>query len=233
MPPLRLSSPAIPFRRYGHNHLNGKFQLNIQLRTPHGKTGVDVHDYADPSNSPVKFYSSWHDFLSLRLVLSLANGKNDTKPQLAVLPIQDPTECFTFQADHYSDLTLQLDVLPVFGSQSTELVGRAMVLPSSFANLKGTIMSALMNSKLEMLGTVTFQYMVITPLRTPSLPPSVFQLSKSYWRLNPPLRGSLPHEPVKDYVDKQYLKAKRSAVIFVLPLWLFSLLWNPNISKCS
>jgi hypothetical protein len=46
-------------------------------------------------------------------------------------------------------------------------------------------MSALMNSKLEMLGTVTFQYMVITPLRTPSLPPSVFQLSKSYWRLNP------------------------------------------------
>lgn len=96
---------------------------------------------------------------------------------LVMLPIEDNQEVYTFQADDLSQFTLQFDVLPAFGSKQSELIGRAIVLPTAFADLKGVLNCAIIDSELSVVGELSFEYLVVKPLNQP--PPSA---TKTYWK---------------------------------------------------
>jgi hypothetical protein len=94
-----------------------------------------------------------------------------------MLPIEDTLETYDFQADDMSEFVLQFDVLPAFGSKQSDLIGRAIVMPSAFSDLKGTINCAILDNDLQVVGELAFEYLVVTPLT--QMPPSA---AKTYWK---------------------------------------------------
>eukprot|EP00123_Amoebidium_parasiticum_P016653 comp23535_c0_seq1/m.39632 comp23535_c0_seq1/g.39632 ORF comp23535_c0_seq1/g.39632 comp23535_c0_seq1/m.39632 type:complete len:1134 (-) comp23535_c0_seq1:21-3422(-) len=196
IPPFALPPPALPFRHYGHTYLKNKCQIIISMGehciTPpqRHRAGKDVSAQPTPTfgphasaynrlptsaSMPITFFSSKLDFLSLRMVISLNGSEMDQ--HLVMLPIEDTQETYSFYADSVADFTLQFDILPAFGSRQSQLIGRAIVLPSALAQLKGTLTCPIVDSHLQAVGSLSFEYTIIKPLDQP-----LSTSAKIYWK---------------------------------------------------
>jgi CDK inhibitor PHO81 len=163
IPSLSLPPPIIPFRIYGHNYLDRKYQIQISLRQP-----------------PIRLYDN-AQISSLRLIIS---SKPDTGmiPHSVILPLVDDRDVFNFQVDKLDDFLLEFDILATFGSK---VLGRGVALPQSFSLVDFKIAEGhrtipLLDSHLKTIGELSYDYSVINPFRGVRL--EIGGRIETYWK---------------------------------------------------
>ncbi|KAL7751046.1 phosphate system positive regulatory protein pho81 [Sorochytrium milnesiophthora] len=179
IPSLSLPPPIIPFRIYGHNYLDRKYQIQISLRS-----GL---------NRPSICMFGSHKLTSLKLVLSC---KPDTGsiPYSVILPADDAREVFTFQVDSMSDFSLHFDIFPTYG---TKAVGKAVALSSVFFGdddlyqhrhhprhtgrvISNGHISVPLFDMFRVVGEIAFDFNITTPFSHPRL--EVGGQVETYWK---------------------------------------------------
>ncbi|KAG2198472.1 hypothetical protein INT47_004459 [Mucor saturninus] len=163
IPSLSLPPPIIPFRIYGHNYLDRKYQIQISLRQP-----------------PIRLYDN-AQISSLRLIIS---SKPDTGmiPHSVILPLVDDRDVFNFQVDKLDDFLLEFDILATFGSK---VLGRGVALPQSFSLVdfkvaEGHRTIPLLDVHLKVIGELSYDYSVINPFRGVQL--EIGGRIETYWK---------------------------------------------------
>ncbi|KAI1320269.1 phosphate system positive regulatory protein pho81 [Mortierella claussenii] len=171
IPSLSLPPPIIPFRIYGHNYLDKKFQINITLgHVSHYQMGV--------ARDPVRLYGA-AQISSLRLVVS-SRPDNGMIPHNVILPLGENRKVCGFQVDSLEQFTVEFDIFPTFGSKP---IGRAVALPSTFSfavSSVGKDVLPLFDARLKVVGELAFEYTVIRPFQGVGL--EVGGRLETYWK---------------------------------------------------
>lgn len=81
-------------------------------------------------------------------------------PHSVILPLANEREVFAFQISSFDAFTLDFDLFPTFGSRA---VGKAVALPSLFANLQnqGAYVLPLLDRHLKTIGEIAFELSVV------------------------------------------------------------------------
>ncbi|KAF7721722.1 phosphate system positive regulatory protein pho81 [Apophysomyces ossiformis] len=163
IPSLSLPPPIIPFRIYGHNYLDRKYQVHISLCQP-----------------PIRLYDNTQ-ISSLKLVIS---SKPDTGmiPHSVILPLADDREMFNFQVHKLDDFLLEFDIFATFGSK---VLGRGAALPQMFSSTDFKITDGhrtipLVDGHLKVIGELSFDYAVVKPFRGVQL--EIGGRIETYWK---------------------------------------------------
>ncbi|KAF9433256.1 phosphate system positive regulatory protein pho81 [Entomortierella beljakovae] len=176
IPSLSLPPPIIPFRIYGHNYLDKKYQINLTL----GHPNYPDHSSEDKTirRSPVHLYGT-AQISSLKLIIS-SRPDNGMIPHNVILPLGDDREVFAFQIDSLEHFTVEFDIFPTFGSKA---IGRAVALPSVFSSLDtsmGKGILPLFDAHLKVVGELAFEYSVVRPFQGVRL--EVGGRVETYWK---------------------------------------------------
>ncbi|KAG0331125.1 phosphate system positive regulatory protein pho81 [Podila horticola] len=176
IPSLSLPPPIIPFRIYGHNYLDKKYQINLTLGHPHypGQS----NEKAGSRQAPVHLYGT-AQISSLKLIIS-SRPDNGMIPHNVILPLGDDKEVFAFQVDSLEHFTVEFDIFPTFGSKA---IGRAVALPSMFSSLDSSMgkgVLPLFDAHLKVVGELAFEYSVIRPFQGVRL--EVGGRVETYWK---------------------------------------------------
>ncbi|KAF9360543.1 phosphate system positive regulatory protein pho81, partial [Mortierella sp. NVP85] len=177
IPSLSLPPPIIPFRIYGHNYLDKKYQINLTLghpnypdHTPQEKVGIH--------QAPVHLYGT-AQISTLKLIIS-SRPDNGMIPHNVILPLGDDREVFGFQVDSLEHFTVEFDIYPTFGSKA---IGRAVALPSVFSSPESSMgkgVLPLFDAHLKVVGELAFEYSVIRPFQGVRL--EVGGRVETYWK---------------------------------------------------
>ncbi|KAJ1679047.1 phosphate system positive regulatory protein pho81, partial [Spiromyces aspiralis] len=173
IPSLSLPPPIIPFRIYGHTYLDRSSQITIKLA--HGLGHAQDH------KQPVSFQSLSH-LRSLRLVVS---GKPDAGmvPHTVMLPLETDEINLGFKTADPDEFGLEFCLYPSLG---TELIGKAVTLPSMFKGTSlGSITLPIMDRNLKSIAEISFEFSVIRPFFGAQL--KIGGKIETYWKsTNPP-----------------------------------------------
>ncbi|KAG0353055.1 phosphate system positive regulatory protein pho81 [Gamsiella multidivaricata] len=177
IPSLSLPPPIIPFRIYGHNYLDKKYQINLTLGHPNYPDHASP-DKAGARQAPVHLYGT-AQISSLKLIIS-SRPDNGMIPHNVILPLGDDREVFGFQVDSLEHFTVEFDIFPTFGSKA---IGRAVALPSVFSSLESSMgkgVLPLFDAHLKVVGELAFEYSVIRPFQGVRL--EVGGRVETYWK---------------------------------------------------
>ncbi|KAI9014359.1 hypothetical protein CLU79DRAFT_767245 [Phycomyces nitens] len=163
IPSLSLPPPIIPFRIYGHNYLDRKYQVNILLHQP-----------------PIRLYDNTQ-ISSLRLVIS-SKPDSGMIPHSVILPLVDDREIFNFQVDKLDDFMLEFDIFATFGSK---VLARGVALPYAFSSTDSSINDGhrtipLLDSHLKVIGELSYDFSVVKPFRGVQL--EIGGRIETYWK---------------------------------------------------
>ncbi|GAA5815097.1 hypothetical protein MFLAVUS_008603 [Mucor flavus] len=201
IPSLELPPPIIPFRIYGHNYLDRKYQIHVILK----QTPIRLYD-----NTPIS---------SLKLVISV---KPDTGviPHGIILPMSRQREIFHFQLDSLDGFLLEFDVLPTFG---THILGRA-VIPISLLKkaTEGHRIIPLMDNHLTTVGELDFDYFLVRPFLGVQL--KIGGRIETYWKskvtgstlLTGVAENHLPATVVSSFITASSLNGDYSHIVVQL-----------------
>ncbi|KAF9436755.1 phosphate system positive regulatory protein pho81 [Entomortierella beljakovae] len=171
IPSLSLPPPIIPFRIYGHNYLDKKYQVNLTL-------GHASRDKPGVLHNPVYLYGTAQTS-SLRLVIS-TRPDNGMIPHNVILPLGDNRKVHGFQVESLDHFTVEFDIFPTFGSRP---IGRAVALPSTFSSTTSSVgrdILPLFDSHLKVVGELAFEYKVIRPFQGVCL--KIGGRLETYWK---------------------------------------------------
>ncbi|KAK5827879.1 hypothetical protein F5H01DRAFT_272383, partial [Linnemannia elongata] len=172
IPSLSLPPPIIPFRIYGHNYLDKKYQVNLTL----GHTSSS--DQIGARKPPVHLYGTAH-ISSLKLVIS-SRPDNGMIPHNVILPLGESRKVYGFQVDSLDQFTVEFDIFPTYGSKA---IGRAVALPITFLSPSlsvGKGLLPLFDAHLKVVGELAFEYTVIRPFEGVRL--EVGGRLETYWK---------------------------------------------------
>ncbi|KAI9304248.1 hypothetical protein BJ944DRAFT_240720 [Cunninghamella echinulata] len=163
IPSLSLPPPIIPFRIYGHNYLDRKYQIQICLRQP-----------------PIKLFDN-SQISTLKLIIS-SNPDTGMIPHSVILPLADDREIFSFQVDKLDDFFLEFDIFATFGSK---VLGRGVALPVTFNSVGFYVKERqctipLLDCHLKVIGELTYDYSVVKPFRGVQL--EIGGRIETYWK---------------------------------------------------
>ncbi|KAF9932037.1 phosphate system positive regulatory protein pho81 [Linnemannia zychae] len=172
IPSLSLPPPIIPFRIYGHNYLDKKFQVNLTLG--HASSA----DQTGARESPVHLYGT-AQISSLKLVIS-SRPDNGMIPHNVILPLGGNRKVYGFQVDSLDHFTVEFDIFPTYGSKA---IGRAVALPVTFLSPSQSVgrgLLPLFDAHLKVVGELAFEYTVIRPFEGVRL--KVGGRLETYWK---------------------------------------------------
>ncbi|OZJ04337.1 hypothetical protein BZG36_02387 [Bifiguratus adelaidae] len=179
IPSLSLPPPIIPFRIYGHNYLDKKYQVQVTLG-----------HRSNSSTVPIKFYSNTQ-ITSLKLIVS-SRPDTGSIPHSVILPLEDEDEAFSFQVDGMENFFLEFEIFPTFGSK---VIGKGVALPHHFdrsrnygnsdtaysrTGVADRCIVPLFDTHLRLVGEVTFTYTIIKPFSGAQL--EIGGRIETYWK---------------------------------------------------
>lgn len=157
IPSLSLPPPIMPHRVYGHNYLdrNNLVQVSIGHSSHRSKgfSGVRLHHRLI---SPV--FEDEYVLASTPLKLVMTTSPNvNSAPYSISLPQRNEKGLFSFQIPSLDNLSLEFSIYPNFG---TKTIGRAVALPSLFANIENNQVFTLpiLDTRLHVVGEVSLQF---------------------------------------------------------------------------
>ena len=112
------------------------------------------------------------------------------EPEIIDLPVQDSivTEPMAFYSKNITNVRLLFDLVPTYAGSTNQIVGRAVALLSSIRptvgsnriSLQGDITVPIIAANtLEVIGTLTFNFLVITPFSHPKMS---LNHDQTYWK---------------------------------------------------
>ncbi|KAF9578953.1 phosphate system positive regulatory protein pho81, partial [Lunasporangiospora selenospora] len=174
IPSLALPPPIIPFRIYGHNYLDKKFQVNITLGHPNYSDSTSEKSSA--RQAPVHLYGT-AQISSLKLIIT-SRPDNGMIPHNVILPLADTRRVYGFQVNSLDQFTVDFDIFPTFGSRP---IGRAVALPNTFTSSSvGRGVLPLFDAHLKTVGELAFEYSVVRPFQGVRL--EVGGRLETYWK---------------------------------------------------
>ena len=174
-----------PIKTFGHRYLTNESMILVSLGTMDIRKTIDV---VKLDRIPLADAHSTQLDTALSVVVS-ATGANG-ESSIIDLPVQDSisTEPVVFTALDASKVKLLFDIVPTYAGSRDQIVGRGVALLSSIKpdigskriNLQGDVTIPIMAAQtLEVIGSVHFNFLVITPFKHPNM--SITE-NQTYWK---------------------------------------------------
>ncbi|TWU74105.1 Glycerophosphocholine phosphodiesterase [Metarhizium rileyi] len=176
--------PAEPVKTFGHRYLTNESLVLVSLGTMDIRKATEaVHLDSVPLTEA---HSTQLD-TALSVVVSANGAQGD--PTIIDLPVHEgiATEPVAFKTTDATKVKLLFDIIPTYSGSEKNKIGRAVALLSTVKptigsrrmNLQGDVCVPIMSSNLEVIGTVNFNFLVITPFYHPNMEITSRQ---TYWR---------------------------------------------------
>ncbi|KAL4784946.1 Glycerophosphoryl diester phosphodiesterase family-domain-containing protein [Aspergillus varians] len=174
-----------PVKSFGHRYLTDEAMILVSLGT------MDIRKHVEAVNLdriPMENAHATQLDTALSIVVS-ANGAQG-EPEIIDLPVQDniSTEPIVFHSADPSKVRLLFDLVPTYAGSKDQIVGRGVALLSSVKptvgshriNLQGdSCVPIVAANTLEVIGSITFNFLVITPFQHPNMS---INREQTYWR---------------------------------------------------
>ncbi|OJD37640.1 glycerophosphodiester phosphodiesterase gde1 [Diplodia corticola] len=174
-----------PIKTFGHRYLQKESMVLVSLGS------MDMRKHVEPVKLDDIHISDAHATqldTALSVVVSAQGASGE--PTVIDLPVQEniSTDPITFSTMDASRVKLLFDIVPTYAGSKERVVGRGVAMLSSVRqmvgsarmNLKGDISVPIIAANtLEVIGTVNFNFLVITPFSHPNL--SITE-NQTYWR---------------------------------------------------
>ncbi|UNI20271.1 Glycerophosphodiester phosphodiesterase [Purpureocillium takamizusanense] len=177
--------PAEPVKSFGHRYLTNESLVLVSLGS------MDIRKTTDAVHLDRVPLTEAHN-TQLDTALSVVISANGAAGEATVvdLPVHESiaTEPVVFTTQDATSVKLLFDIVPTYsGGSGKNKIGRAVALLSSIKptlgtqrmNLQGDVCVPIMSSNLDVIGTVNFNYVVITPFHHPNMEITSRQ---TYWK---------------------------------------------------
>lgn len=176
--------PAEPVKTFGHRYLTNESLVHVglgsmDLRKRTEAVTLDRVPLTEAHNTQLD--------TALSVVVSASGATGE--PTTIDLPLHDnvSTEPIVFTTQEATKVKLFFDIVPTYSGNEKHKIGRAVALLSSIkpamgsgrVNLQGDVCVPIMSSTLDVIGTVNFNFLVITPFYHPSMEVTSRQ---TYWK---------------------------------------------------
>ncbi|KAL5347157.1 Glycerophosphocholine phosphodiesterase [Pseudogymnoascus australis] len=174
-----------PVRAFGHRYLTDQSMVLVSLGSMDTRKTIEA---VNLEKIPISEAHSTQLDTALSIIVSAVGAEGD---QTTIdLPVQEniATEPFTFLTKDPSKVKLMFDLVPTYSGSQKNKLGRAVALLSSIrstvgskrANLAGDLSVPIVAADtLEVLGTVNFNFLIITPFSHPNMEITETQ---TYWK---------------------------------------------------
>ncbi|KAJ5250494.1 hypothetical protein N7489_000904 [Penicillium chrysogenum] len=174
-----------PIKTFGHRYLTDESMILVSLGTMDMRKPLET---VSLDRIPMENAHATQLDTSLSLVVTASGAHGE--PEVIDLPVQDniSTEPIVFHTTDPSKVRLLFDLVPTYAGSKEKIVGRGVALLSSIKptvgshriNLKGdSTVPIVAANTLEVIGSVTFNFLVITPFKHPKMS---IAGNQTYWR---------------------------------------------------
>ncbi|EKG19447.1 hypothetical protein MPH_03310 [Macrophomina phaseolina MS6] len=174
-----------PVKTFGHRYLRDESMVLVSLGS------MDMRKHVEPVKLDDIHISDAHATqldTALSVVVSAQGASGE--PTVIDLPVQEniSTDPITFSTKDVSKVKLLFDIVPTYAGSKERVVGRGVAMLSSVKqmvgsqrmNLKGDVSVPIVAANtLDVIGSVNFNFLVITPFSHPNLSITEHQ---TYWR---------------------------------------------------
>ncbi|KAI2789760.1 hypothetical protein POX_d05257 [Penicillium oxalicum] len=176
---------AEPIKTFGHRYLTDETMILVSLGTMDMRKPLET---VSLDQIPMENAHATQLDTALSMVVTASGAHGE--PEVIDLPVQEniSTEPIVFHTTDLRKVRLLFDLVPTYSGSKDRIVGRGVALLSSIKpevgsqriNLKGdsTIPIVAANT-LEVIGSVTFNFLVITPFKHPKMS---ITGNQTYWR---------------------------------------------------
>ncbi|TVY64324.1 Glycerophosphodiester phosphodiesterase GDE1 [Lachnellula suecica] len=171
-------------KTFGHRYLTKESLILVSLGSMDMRKECPA---VQLENIPISKAHSTQLDTALSLIVTASGAQGE--PMTIDLPVQDniSTEPVTFSAVDVSKVKLYFDIVPTYGGNEDNKVGRAVALLSSIKqtigtkrmNLQGDVSVPIISKDLEVIGNVNFNFLIITPFSHPNMEITTKQ---TYWK---------------------------------------------------
>ncbi|KAH6608061.1 glycerophosphodiester phosphodiesterase gde1, partial [Trichoderma cornu-damae] len=176
--------PAELVKTFGHRYLTNESLVLVSLGS------MDLRKKLDAVTlDSVPLAEAHNTQLDTALSVVVAADGAQGESTIIDLPVHEhiATEPIVFTTRDASKVKLLFDIVPTYSGNNKNKIGRAVALMSSVKptlgtgrmNLQGDLCVPIMNSSLEVIGTVNFNFLVITPFHHPNMEITSRQ---TYWK---------------------------------------------------
>ncbi|KAI0136968.1 glycerophosphoryl diester phosphodiesterase [Xylariales sp. AK1849] len=173
-----------PIKSFGHRYLKDTSLVLVSLGSMDMRKNIDA---VKLDRVPLAEAHTNQLDTALSVVVSAQGAQGD--PTILDLPVHEniSTEPILFNTRDISKVKLLFDIVPTYSGNEKSKVGRAVALLSSIRptigtkrmNLKGDVCVPIMAANLEVIGTVNFNFLVITPFSHPRME---INSQQTYWK---------------------------------------------------
>ena len=164
-----------PVRTYGHRYLTKDTLILVSLGTMDTRKAVEA---VNLDQIPLTNAHSTQLDTALSVIVSASGAKGE--PTIIDLPVQDniSTEPIVFTASEATKVKLLFDIVPTYAGSADQIVGRGVAMLSSIKpsigskriTLQGDVSVPIVAANtLEVIGTVNFNFLIITPFSHPNM----------------------------------------------------------------
>ncbi|KAK3371342.1 Glycerophosphoryl diester phosphodiesterase family-domain-containing protein [Lasiosphaeria ovina] len=178
------SRPADPVKTFGHRYLKNESLVLVSLGSMDMRKNTEA---VKLDKVPLAEAHTTELDTALSVVVS-AHGAHG-EPSVIDLPVHEniSTEPIVFTTTDAAKVKLLFDIVPTYSGNEKNKIGRGVALLSSVRptigakrmNLQGDVCVPIMGANLEVIGTVNFNFLVITPFSHPKMEVTSRQ---TYWR---------------------------------------------------
>lgn len=178
------SRPAEPVKTFGHRYLTNESMVLVSLGSMDMRKNLDA---VKLDRIPLTEAHLTELDTALSIVVSATGAHGE--PTIMDLPIHEnvATEPIVFTTSELTKVKILFDIVPTYSGNEKNKIGRAVALLSSLKpmigtkrmNLQGDVCVPIMAANLEVIGTVNFNFLVVTPFSHPKMEVNSQQ---TYWK---------------------------------------------------
>ncbi|KAK0651454.1 Glycerophosphoryl diester phosphodiesterase family-domain-containing protein [Cercophora newfieldiana] len=178
------SRPAEPVKTFGHRYLKNESLVLVSLGSMDMRKNIEA---VTLDRVPIAEAHTTQLDTALSIVVSAQNAQGE--PSIMDLPVHEniSTEPIVFTTKDATKVKLLFDIVPTYSGNQKNKIGRGVALLSSVRptigakrmNLQGDVCVPILSSNLDVIGTVNFNFLVITPFSHPNMEVTSRQ---TYWK---------------------------------------------------
>jgi glycerophosphodiester phosphodiesterase len=177
--------PTEPVKTFGHRYLTNESMILVSLGTMDMRKNIEAVKL-----DRIPLANAHHTELDTALSVVVSASGATGEPSIIDLPVQDniSTDPIVFNTPNASRVKILFDIVPTYAGSKDKIVGRGVALLSTIKPSVGTKRISLQGDvtvpiiaahNLEVIGSVNFNFLVITPFNHPNM--SVTE-SQTYWK---------------------------------------------------
>lgn len=178
------SRPAEPVKSFGHRYLKDESLVLVSLGSMDMRKNVEA---VTLDKVPLTEAHNTQLDTALSIVVSAQGAQGE--PTIIDMPVHEniSTEPIVFTTSDATKVKLLFDIVPTYAGNNNNKIGRGVALLSSVRptigtkrmNLQGDVCVPIVGGNLDVIGTVNFNFLVITPFSHPNMEVTEQQ---TYWK---------------------------------------------------